>query len=49
MRKFTFLFLIAFTMISVANAQIQKGTMVLCGSIGFSTQKSDPGQAALLL
>ena len=43
MRKFTFLFLIAFTMISVANAQIQKGTMVLGGSIGFSTQKSDPG------
>jgi hypothetical protein len=43
MRKFTFFFLIAFTMASVANAQIQKGTTVLGGNINFSTQKSDPG------
>jgi hypothetical protein len=43
MRKFTFFFLIAFIMASVANAQIQKGTTVLGGNISFSTQKSDPG------
>ena len=43
MRKFTFFFLIAFIMISAANAQIQKGTTVLGGNIGFSTQKFDPG------
>ena len=48
MGKFTFFFLIAFTMIFVANAQIQKGTTVLGGNIGFSTQKYDPGSGGIV-
>lgn len=43
MRRFTFLFLIAFIMISAVNGQIQKGTTVWGGNIGFNTQKYDPG------
>ena len=43
MRKFTFLFLIAFIIMSAVNGQIQNGTTVFGGNIGFITQKYDSG------